>query len=95
LKLTKSRGKTWPDFNIVFINCCRLCRIEVVSPNLFEFNLLEERVKEYLEEDKHVFVLFTNFLDPIDINLVLLLFKGVFKLRDIKIVAKSIDVSSS
>ena len=64
----------------------------MVSADLFEFNLSEETVKEHFEEDQEVTVLFTDFLHPLNINLIGNLFKSILHLWQLKISSQRIDI---
>lgn len=53
----------------------------MVPSDLLEFDLSEQRIKEHFEENKHVFILLPNFLNPLDVDFVSDVFKRVLELR--------------
>jgi len=94
LKLSNSRGETWPHLDVVLVHRLALLGVKMITSDLLELYFPEETIEEDLKEHKEVTVLLSNFLHPLNVNLVGDFLKGALHLEDLVITPKSVDIVS-
>jgi len=65
-----------------------LSRVKEVSADLLELYSLQQGIKEHLIENKHVVIMFSNTLNPSDVNSICLSIILTLHLWDFRLVLK-------